>query len=289
MPGLKQIGAAAAALLDGLLRSERMPHCFLLSGATATARRDTAVYIAAAIECRAPTRPCGKCRDCRKAAENLHPDILYTEAGGKSATVRLDDVRMIRETSVLPPGEGAARVYIVPEADKLRPDGQNSLLKIIEEPPEHVYIILCADSRASLLPTVLSRLYEINLGAAQADISDKTRQKAAGVCSEAAAAICGGDAFALAAALKQLDKDRSGISLFAQQFRLVLRDAMMRGAEGLSGQSEDAARLAAACSPEQLYRMMQAAGFAADAAARNANINLLLTLLSARLAEAAGI
>lgn len=289
MPPIKPISESVAALLQNAMNARRFPHCILLSGGSDSVRRDAARYIAALIECTGGSRPCGKCRDCRKIADNVHPDVSYTETGGKSATIRLEDVRAIRESAALPPGEGRARVYIIPEADRLRTEGQNALLKIIEEPPEYVYMIFCADGRSSLLPTVLSRLYQIELGAARTDASGKAAEKAAQSCAEAADALCKGDAYALAAAIKASGKDRTGVALFAERLRLVLRDAMMRGADGLSGQPETAEKLARKFSFEKLYEMTGAAEYAIDASARNANLNLMVSIFAMKLAKGAGI
>ncbi|MBQ6165583.1 MAG: hypothetical protein IJK23_14015 [Clostridia bacterium] len=289
MPSIKPIGEAVAGTLQNTMNAGRFPHCILVSGGSDTARRDTAMYIAALIECTGGKRPCGKCRDCRKIAENIHPDVSSIETAGKSATVRLEDVRTIRETSAIMPGEGRARVFILPEADRLRVEGQNSLLKIIEEPPEYVYIIFCAEGRSSLLPTVLSRLYQVDLGAAQADISVRSRQKACDSCAAAVDALCRGDPYALAVAVRAAGKERNDIALFAGQLRLALRDAMMRGADGLSGQPELAERMAAKFSFSLLADMLAAAEYAIEAAARNANINLLVSMFAMKLADAAKI
>ncbi|MBQ6020982.1 MAG: hypothetical protein IJL26_12485 [Clostridia bacterium] len=289
MPSINPVGASVAAVLQNAANARRFPHCFLVSGGSDASRRETARYIAAMIECTGERRPCGKCRDCRKISENVHPDLTVVETGGKSATVRLEDVRAIRETSALPPGEGRARVYVIPEADRLRVEGQNALLKITEEPPEFVYIVFCAESRSALLPTMLSRLYQIELGAAQADASGKALRKAGDACRAAVDALCSADAYALAAAIRAAGKDRNDISLFAGQLRLILRDAMMRGADGFSGQPEQAERLAERFSFERLAGLMGAAEYAVEAAARNANVNLMVSMLAMKLSDAAGI
>ena len=276
----KLLPEAASAVLDRISASSRFPHCILLTGGSDNARRYAATHIAAMIECTSSPKPCGKCRDCGKVLGGVHPDVSVIESSGKSATVRLDDLRIIKETAERLPNEGIARVYIIPQAGRIRPEGQNALLKLIEEPPTHVYMILAAEVRATLLPTVLSRLYEINLGAEAAQtLSSKTEKKLEDVCTRAVAALTAKDEFALAASIAQLAKDRNNITRCAEKLRLVLRDAMT-GAEGLSGMPDAAATLAGTYSVPRLLQMRAALETVIQAAARNGNANLLLYLFS---------
>ena len=154
-----------------LLQKERVPQSVLLTGGTAELRRNAAVYLAAALECEQTDAPCLACRACRKVRDGVHPDVYLTESGGKSDSVRMEDVRRIRQTVDVLPNEGSCKVYVIPRADRLRPEAQNALLKLLEEPPRFAAFILCSEGRAALEDVLepafaekLSRIFVVACG-----------------------------------------------------------------------------------------------------------------------------
>ena len=276
------------------IAKKRFPQCLLITGGTAQQRRKTAEYVAAALECTASSPPCGKCRACVKTLAQRHPDVYCLEAGGKSESVKLEDVRGIRETCYLLPNEGNAKVYYFPQAERIRPEGQNALLKIMEEPPQNVYFLLCVQVRASMLPTVLSRAEELSLGESETvDISAKTEQKLQQICPvvcEALAAklqqICpvvcealaAGNEYALMTALAPLEKDRNAISRCAAQLQTMIAEALTG-----SGTEPAVLRLRENMPAEELLAMIEVLRTVMAACERNANGNLLLSLFSSHL------
>jgi len=108
------------------------------------------------------TRPCGLCRNCRKAEKGIHPDILTVERplddkGKQKREIYVEQVRDIVADAAVLPNEADRKVYIIRDADTMNASAQNALLKILEEPPAFVAFVLIAASAAGLLETVRSR------------------------------------------------------------------------------------------------------------------------------------
>ena len=135
-------------------------HAYIVDGAAGVGKFDFALFCARALLCLSKHKPCGVCESCVKASSGDHPDIVVI-GGDKAAAI--SDVRELIRRSTLKPNDGEKQVFIVRSADKLRADAQNALLKLFEEPPESVTLFLLAESRSSLLPTVLSRGQRIHL------------------------------------------------------------------------------------------------------------------------------
>ncbi len=153
------------------------PHSVLLVGPSSSGKTTLALDLTAGLLCLDPdpaARPCRDCRGCRLVASGNHPDLHRLAPEGAGRQVRIGDARdpepgtvrrLIGELALLPV-EGGARVAIVEQAHRLNEDAQNALLKLLEEPPAGVTIVLCADDEECLLPTVRSRCVRVRLGAA---------------------------------------------------------------------------------------------------------------------------
>ena len=162
--------AAIAAMVSG-----SVPHAVLLVGPASSGKTTLALDLAAALLCVDPdaaARPCRQCRGCRLAASGNHPDLHRLAPEGPGGQVRIGKAtdpepgtirHLIGELALLPV-EGGARVAIVEQAHRINDDAQNALLKMLEEPPAGVTIVLCADEEECLLPTVRSRCVRVRLG-----------------------------------------------------------------------------------------------------------------------------
>jgi DNA polymerase-3 subunit delta' len=152
------------------------PHAVLLSGPRSIGKTTLALDLAAGLLCRDPNpaeRPCRACRGCRQVASGNHLDLHRLAPEGPGGQVKIGDAsnpdpgtarHLIGELALLP-AEGGARVAIVEQAHRLNEDAQNALLKLLEEPPAGVTIVLCADDEEFLLPTVRSRCARVRLSA----------------------------------------------------------------------------------------------------------------------------
>ena len=104
---------------------------------------------------------CGKCRSCLAFDSGNHPDIItLTHAKDQYAVAEVRS--QLVEDILIRPYSFPHKVYLLPEAQKLNPASQNTILKTLEEPPVYGMILLSASNRNALLPTVLSRLVILN-------------------------------------------------------------------------------------------------------------------------------
>ena len=134
--------------------SGRLSHFYLISGPRGSGKRTLARLLAAAAVCRDGNKPCLACSACRKAMTSNHPDIItVTDPEHKAVAVKI--VREYREDVYIKPNEADKKVYIFPQ--ELGTEGQNALLKILEEPPSYGVFIHLAENPQQILTTVRSR------------------------------------------------------------------------------------------------------------------------------------
>ena len=138
----------------------RLSHFYMISGPEGSGKRTLASLLAAAAVCREGEKPCLKCTACRKALSGNHPDVItVTDPDHKTVPVKL--VRAYREDAFIRPNEADRKVYIFPQ--ELGLEGQNALLKLLEEPPAYGVFLLLTDNPEKLLPTVRSRCTQLVL------------------------------------------------------------------------------------------------------------------------------
>lgn len=101
---------------------------------------------------------CGECPACRKVLVGEHPDLLLYDPDEDKDIYKKDSVRLLRAELYRTPVEASRKVAVLHLAERISAEGQNLLLKIIEEPPADTFFVLTAQNRYRLLPTVLSRV-----------------------------------------------------------------------------------------------------------------------------------
>ena len=142
------------------LQKGRVSHFYLISGPDGSGKKTLARLLAAAILCRSETKPCMQCNACRKVMSDTHPDFI-TVTDPEHKYIPVDLVRDIRDDMFVRPNEADKKIYLFPQ--ELRTEGQNALLKILEEPPSYGVFMLLTDNPEKLLPTVRSRSTELRL------------------------------------------------------------------------------------------------------------------------------
>ena len=204
----------------------RVPQSGLILSASEQARWDAALKLAQAAVCSAPNAPCGVCRDCRKAARGVHPDIQIvtkgTDENGKPRReLTVDTIReLVMDARVLP-NEAARKVYLLRDAGEMNLAAQNALLKLLEEPPEFVCILLCAERASLLLETIRSRCRSFTINT---DASDEAPEEYAEQAQRYLALCEQGDRLALMAlseTLGALDHAQADLFFAAVHARLA--------------------------------------------------------------------
>ena len=156
-------------VLKSALEKKRVPHAFLFYGAEGIGKRTTALVFAKALNCEAGgADACDACTSCRKIDSGNHPDILIIRPEGQF--IKVADIKELQERMRFRPLEGARRVVIIDDAERMNITSANSLLKTLEEPsPTNVFILV--SSRPHLLPlTILSRCHRLRFNPVQRDV-----------------------------------------------------------------------------------------------------------------------
>ena len=142
------------------LSRNHISHFYLISGPRGSGKRTLAKLMASYILCRGTDKPCGVCDACRKLRTDSHPDFITVEdPEHKNVAVKI--VREFREDVFIRPNESDYKIYLFPQ--DLGLEGQNALLKILEEPPKYGVFFLLTDNPEKLLPTVRSRCTELKM------------------------------------------------------------------------------------------------------------------------------
>ena len=147
--------------LKNQVRTGRLSHAYLFIGTRGTGKTTCARILARAVNCEHPVdgNPCGKCAACRGIADGSILDVVELDAASNNG---VDNVRALREEAVFSPAAVKKRVYIIDEVHMLSLSAFNALLKIIEEPPEHLMFILATTELQKVPATILSRCQRHN-------------------------------------------------------------------------------------------------------------------------------
>ena len=147
--------------LKNQVRSSRLSHAYLFIGTRGTGKTTCARILARAVNCENPQdgNPCGKCAACRGILDGSILDVVELDAASNNG---VDNVRALREEAVFSPAAVKKRVYIIDEVHMLSTSAFNALLKIIEEPPEHLIFILATTELQKVPATILSRCQRHN-------------------------------------------------------------------------------------------------------------------------------
>src|SRR6266481_5242365 len=198
--------------LRDMLARNHFPHAVILSGARGSGKYTLATMLAQALNCLAPTVTdglpdfCGQCANCRRIAQaadldarfaeaaearegmretdkketrlfvQTHPDVLVIPPDPPQMMIKVDQVRRVIETIYYRPSEARERVYIFTDSAFMK-EAANSLLKVLEEPPDFATIFLLSENPGELLPTIRSRSMVFPLGALSVEEVDRYLEK----------------------------------------------------------------------------------------------------------------
>jgi len=277
-----------------MLETDMLPHALLLEGASQAVRRDAAVEVARALLCGreaeddetsmfggaslfGETEPtpddqkagylCENCSHCMKSAGGVHPDMQVIEGGASARSFHIDAIRALRQDAFVLPNEANVKVYVLHNAQSMTAEAQNALLKLLEEPPDYVCLILTAPARKMLLQTVISRVAAFSLGEAVEEALDPEREALLNnQASEIARALLQAkNPYAMLEATAPLEGDRDFVRELLPCLRRTLHEMLLKD-------TRLAPRVLA------LIDHLRELEFALE---RNANLNLLITRLAA--------
>ena len=192
--------ADVVARLREMIKREHFPHAVILAGPAGSGKYTLALMLAKAMNCL--ERPasdglpdfCGKCSNCVRIAQSedltgrfaeaveardslrdvdkkytrifvqTHPDVLVIPPDPPQLMIKVDQVRRVIETIYFRPAEARERIYIFTDSAFMK-EAANSLLKVLEEPPEFTTIFLLTENAGELLPTIRSRAMTVTLNA----------------------------------------------------------------------------------------------------------------------------
>jgi DNA polymerase-3 subunit delta' len=228
----------AKEILSRVLGSGRVPHAFLFAGPWGVGKTTTALAAARALVCeRGPLQACDACASCGKARRFVHPDVhfyfpmpsfrsgdaaakarreileemaadpLYVVQFEKAHSIKIDEIREIKSRASLRPVEASCRVVILSGAEKMTEEASNSLLKVLEEPPDDMIFFLTASKPERLLPTIVSRCREVSFSPLSQEAIARVLTERRGVSPERASLAAALSRGSLAAAVTHGEED----------------------------------------------------------------------------------
>lgn len=223
-----QIGDGVRRRLEAAVG--RLSHAYIISGPVKETTYALADVLAQAYVCSSGgERPCGICSNCRKAAGNIHPDIIRVSVPEDKRNILVDQVRQLRTEAYVRPNESDRKVFVIEEAQTMNDNAQNALLKVLEDGPRYLSFLLLTENSQQLLPTIRSRCETLSLStladeeAAEADEElRKTAEKLAGL-------LLDGEEFALVeltAALEVKKPDKETLLALFDLVESALREQL---------------------------------------------------------------
>jgi len=171
-------------LLERAIINERINKAYLFYGPQGTGKDAMAIELGKALNCTSnEIVPCQTCNNCRLIGQLTHPDLKFlfaapaklkegdyinhiqkkadncylSSAYSEMAGILIDQIRQLKKNATMKLYKGKSRIFIISEADRMTIEASNSLLKLLEEPPEHLILILTTSRLDKLLLTIISR------------------------------------------------------------------------------------------------------------------------------------
>lgn len=150
--------------LEHSIKSGKTSHAYGFFGPSGIGKRRLVDFFVQALLCEKNDGfSCGQCRNCALFAQNNHTDVYRVVKDPEEKNIGIEKMREMRERIYLAPSISRRNIAVIYDAHTLSAEAQNSILKVLEEPPKSAIIILVTDFTDSLLPTLRSRLLSIRL------------------------------------------------------------------------------------------------------------------------------
>lgn len=253
--------------LRGAVDRGSLSHAYIITGGSADARGELALWLASAMQCTGANAPCGLCSGCRKTARGIHPDVSYIISEKQQITVDL--IREMAAQSILRPNEGRRRIFIIPESERLNTSAQNAMLKGLEEPPASAAFILLTENPRLLLQTVRSRCALLSI-TPEGD-TQREDDETAGLVKTFIKAVTEGEPLDMAVFCASLERKKR------DELRVFLLAAMEAASAAMQNALDDRAGL------RRLYSAQKALGRAYEFSSANVGTAHIAGYLSVSL------
>lgn len=274
--------------VSSLTEQGSFPHGVLVECQNDSEGESFARFIANCLVCSGERKPCGVCPNCVKAQGKGHADIYETDGieKSKSKNFSVDAIRKVRDDAFIAPNESNKKVYILKNAKNMNEQAQNALLKILEEPPSYVYFIIVAQSRGTMLETVLSRVQIFSLLSDEGEITDKEMQAVKGIVKS----LLSVNELSLMEQTAVFQKNNQLAKSVLQLLTEVFRDALVlkSGYEREFRFPEETKSLYSSLTAKSLLQLIEACNELIESIDRNCNNNLLLVRMCYELKRAIG-
>lgn len=295
----------------------RLNHAYLFYGEKGLGKRAVSAYFAKAILCGGKTHPCGSCPSCKKMDAGAHPDLTVLSGTAEKNELTVANIRKLKADAPVYPNDGERKVYLISDCQRMQAPAANALLKLLEEPPAHLVILLTADDRSHVLPTILSRCIPVGIFPVAEEECAQALEALGGVPPETAlraAAACGGNIgkglsllaagdlpvspddfclllskrqeYGMLASLGKISNDKQLYRAFLEALFERFRDAAVLKSGGkrlIAGSKEAAAALIGGFTTKQLLEKIRIVSKAIKDLDANANVPLLSAWVTSSL------
>jgi len=149
----------------------KLHHAMLIHGVSGLGKRQLSQFLAQYFQCRNPqgNDSCGQCQSCLLHGAATHPDCYFIETAADKSTISIEQIRKVQASIINTGLTNPIRVVVINDAHLMTTSAANALLKVLEEPPKHVYFVLTCSQRSLLPATVISRCLALNAASAPAE------------------------------------------------------------------------------------------------------------------------
>ncbi len=144
-------------MLNNSIACGSFSHAYLIAGEKGTGKKTIAIELSKAILCENENAPCKACVSCMKVDKGIHPDLEIIKKDEGKQGISVDKIRFLREQAFIRPNESKYRVVIIENSEDMNLAAANALLKVLEEPPQHIIFILTCNNISRLPETIASR------------------------------------------------------------------------------------------------------------------------------------
>lgn len=237
------------------IASKRIPHAIIIEGESGFGKSELAKLITKAVLCGDENAPCENCSSCHLVDVGSHPDMHVVAPEAKKKNIAVDQIREVRLQAYTKPQMSEASVFLIDRAETLNAQSQNTLLKVLEEPPGNAVFIFLCNNLSALLDTVVSRcvIYSLNpvsesvmqahlqslgysaeqakkaagisngnIGTAIKLLNDESEDDTRDIAKEYVKSIFSKDLYKMMALTAEFEKDRVGADRFIYELKYLL-------------------------------------------------------------------